>query len=118
MDSGLVPKERGKAMLHLVETLATIERGDTVDKGEGPGPFFAKLVARFQPQAIYGDPTRRHIFMVVDLESPAKIAELMYTLTWFTGNEPKFTPIMPPETYTEAIANAKKLISPLWAKQS
>lgn len=105
-------------MLHLVETLATIERGDTVDKGEGPGPFFAKLVARFQPQAIYGDPTRRHIFMVVDLESPAKIAELMYTLTWFTGNEPKFTPIMPPETYTEAIANAKKLISPLWAKQS
>ena len=105
-------------MLYMVEFWATIERGDTVDKGEGPGPFFAKVVERFQPQAIYGNPTRRHLFMVVDLETPAKVAELMYTLTWFTGNEPKFTPIMPPETYMEAIANAKKIIAPLWATQA
>ena len=42
----------------------------------------------------------------------------MYTLTWFTGNEPKFMPIMPPETYMEAIANAKKIIAPLWATQA
>jgi hypothetical protein len=79
-------------MLYMVEFWATIERGDTVDHGEGPGPFFAKMVERFHPQAIYGDPTRRHLFMVVDLENPATVAELMYTLTWFTGNEPKFTP--------------------------
>jgi hypothetical protein len=105
-------------MLYMVESWPTIERGDTVDKGEGPGPFLAKMVERFQPQAIYGDPTRRHLFMVVDLETPAKVAELMYTLTWFAGNEPKFTPIMPLETYVEAIANAKKIIAPLWATQA
>ena len=47
-----------------------------MDKGEGPGPFFAKIAERFRPQAIYGDPTRRHIFIVVDLRGPAEIAEL------------------------------------------
>jgi hypothetical protein len=115
MDSWFVTKARRKAMLYLVEAWATIERGDAIDQGEGPGPFFAKLVERFQPQAIYGDPTRRHIFIVVDLENPAKMAEIMYTLTWFAGNEPTFTPLMPPETYLEALANAKKIIAPLWA---
>ena len=89
-------------MLYMVEAGATIERGDTIDQGEGPGPFFAKLVERFQPQAIYGNPTRRQIFMVVELETEAKIAELMFAFTWFTGQEPKFTPIMPPETFMEA----------------
>src|SRR5262249_23648306 len=89
-----IPHERIKAMPYMVEFWATIERGDTVDKGEGPGPIFAKIVERFHPQALYGDPTRRHLFMVVELENPATVAELMYTLTWFTGNEPKFTPIM------------------------
>ena len=105
-------------MLYLVEVAATIDRGDAIDKGEGPGAFFAKIAERFHPQAIYGNPTRRHVFMVVDLGDPVEIAELMYALTWFGGNEPTFTPIMPPETYMEAIANANKLISPLWATQS
>ena len=100
-------------MLYLVETWATMERGNTTDRGEeGPGPIFAKIAERFRPQAIWGNPTRRHIFMVVDLKSPVEIAELMYVLTWFTGNEPKFTPLMPPETYTEAIKSAKKIVSP------
>ena len=99
-------------MLYLVETWATIERGNAVDKGEGPGPIFAKIAERFHPQAIDGNPTRRNIFIVVDLQSPVEIAELMYVLTWFTGNEPKFTPVMPPETYMQAIASAKKIVSP------
>lgn len=99
-------------MLYMVEAWATIETGDTIDSGAGPGPFFAKIADRFRPQAIYGNPTRRQIFMVVELNSPADVAELMYALTWFTGNEPKFTPIMPPETYTEAIGKAKKIVSP------
>jgi hypothetical protein len=104
-------------MLYMVEVLATIERGDFIDKGEGPAPFIGKIVERFHPQAIYGDPTRRHIFLVVDLENEAKIAELMLAITWFAGTEPKFTPIAPPETYmAAAFANAKKLISPQWAK--
>jgi hypothetical protein len=100
-------------MLYMVETSATIEKGDTIDSGAGPGPFFAKIADRFRPQAIYGNPTRRQIFMVVELGSPADVAELMYALTWFTGNEPKFTPIMPPETYMEAISKAKKIVEPV-----
>ena len=99
-------------MLYLVETWATTERGNTIDRGEGPGPIFAKIAERFRPQGIWGDPTRRHIFMVVDLKSPVEIAELMYVLTWFTGNEPKFTPVMPPESYAEALKSAKKIVSP------
>jgi hypothetical protein len=50
--------------------------------------------------------------MVVDLDSAVDIAELMYILTWFTGTEPTITPIMPPETYGEAIQKAKKIMSP------
>jgi len=51
--------------------------------------------------------------MVVDLNTPAEMAELMFVLTWFVDTEPVFTPIMPPETFGEAIENAKRIISPL-----
>jgi hypothetical protein len=49
---------------------------------------------------------------VVNLDTPAQIAELMYVLAWFVGTEPTVTPIMRPEIYGEAIANAKRIISP------
>jgi hypothetical protein len=99
-------------MLYLVEAVASMERANTIDAGEGPGPVFAKVAERFHPQALYGNPSRRQIFMVVDLEGPAQMAELMYILTWFVGNEPTFTPIMAPEIFDQAIANAKKIVSP------
>lgn len=99
-------------MLYLVEAHASIERGNTIDAGEGPGPMFAKIVERFHPEAFYENPSRRQTFMVVDLDTPAKVAELMYILTWFTGTEPMFTPVMRPETFAEAIANAKQIIVP------
>ena len=99
-------------MRYLVERHASMERGNTIDTGEGPGPIFAKIVERFRPEAFYGNPSRRQVFMVVELETPAKMAELMYIVTWFAGAEPTFTPVMPPETYTEAITNAKRIVSP------
>src|SRR6516165_8689865 len=99
-------------MLYLVEAHPTAEKGNVVDAGEGPGPVIAKIVERFRPQAIYGNPSRRQVFMVVDLDTPAKMAELMYVLAWWLKTEPVFTPIMAPETYGEAIANAKKILSP------
>ena len=99
-------------MLYLVEVHAGMERANAIDAGEGPGPVFAKVAERFKPEAFYGNPTRRQIFMIVNLETPAQIAELMYMLTWFTGSEPSFTPIMRPEIYAEAIANAKKILAP------
>ena len=99
-------------MLYLVEARPTIEVGDLTDSGEGPAPYLAKIIERFRPQAVYGNPTRRQVFMVVELETPAKMAELMYVLAWWLKTEPVFTPIMAPETYGEAIANAKKILSP------
>ena len=99
-------------MLYLVESHPTTEVGDQIDAGEGPGPTIAKIIERFRPQAIYGNPTRRQTFMIVELNTPAEIGELMYVLSWWLKTEPTFTPIMAPETYAEAIANAKKIIPP------
>lgn len=94
-------------MLYLVEGHPTIEVGDTVDAGGGPGP-----IERFRPQTFLGNPTKRQVFMIVELETPAKIAELMYVLSWWLKTEPTFTPLMAPEIFSEAIANAKKIIQP------
>jgi len=99
-------------MLYLVEGHPTIQVGDTVDAGEGPGPTIAKIAERFRPQAFYGNPTRRQIFMIVELNTPVEIAELMYVLCWWLKTEPTFTPLTAPETFGEAIANAKKVIQP------
>lgn len=99
-------------MLYMVEAVASMEKGNQIDAGAGPGPVFEQIAQRFHPQAIYGDPSRRHVFLVVELENPAQMAELMYVLTWFSGTEPRFTPIMPPEVYGEAIQQAKKIIAP------
>jgi hypothetical protein len=104
--------EREEFMLYLVEAHPTVERANVVDAGEGPGPVIAKIVERFRPQAIYGNPSRRQVFMVVDLDTPAKMAELMYVLAWFVDVEPTFTPLMSPEIYGEAIAKAKQIITP------
>ncbi len=99
-------------MLYMVEAAASMEKGNAIDAGPGPGPFFQKIGERFHPQAFWGDPSRRHVFMVVEIEDAGQMAELMYALTWFTGTEPKFTPIMPPEVYGQAIEQAKNIISP------
>jgi hypothetical protein len=44
-------------MLYLVEAHPSIERANVVDAGEGPGPVIAKIVERFRPEAIYGNPS-------------------------------------------------------------
>jgi hypothetical protein len=67
-----------------------MERANTIDAGDGPSPVFAKIIERFRPEAFYGNPTARQTFMIVNLDTPAQIAELMYILTWFTGAEPTF----------------------------
>jgi hypothetical protein len=76
--------------------------------------MLAKLAERFKPEAVYGKASRRGAYrgayMVVDLKSPADISELMYALTWGTGGEPKFTPILT-ESFDEIIGRAKSLVS-------
>lgn len=102
----------GERLLYLVEVSAGMERANEVDKGEGPGPVFEKVAKRFHPQSFWGTPDKRRSIMVVDLKGPADMAELMYILTWFTGGEPTFTPIMPAEVFGEAIAAAKRIATP------
>ena len=99
-------------MLFKVQVAADREYANKIDATGGPGPVFAKIAERFRPQALYGNPTRREVMMIVDLETPAKVAELMYVLTWFSGVEPSFTPLVKPEVFDEAITNAKRIISP------
>src|SRR5438128_12498987 len=99
-------------MLYLVETKGSMTRANAIDAGEGPDPIFAKIVERFHPEALYGNPTRRQIFMVVNLDTPEEMAELMFVLTWFDGVDPTFTPIMRPDGFGKAITNAKLIISP------
>ena len=95
-------------MKYLVEVTASIERGNAIDAQGGPAPFFAHVVERFKPEAIYGNPTRRQVFLIVDLPTEADVAELMYLWTWASGTEPRFIPIMSPEVYAQGIENAMK----------
>ena len=36
----------------------------------------------------------------------------MFVLSWFTGTDPTFTPLVKPEVYEEALKNAKRITSP------
>ncbi|MBV9598568.1 MAG: hypothetical protein JOZ87_17110 [Chloroflexi bacterium] len=96
-------------MKYLVEAHPSMEAGNRIDSKEGgPGPVFGYIAERFKPEAMYGNPTRRQIFIVVDLPTERDIAELMYVLTWFTDTEPTFSPVMDPRLYMDAIVQAQK----------
>jgi hypothetical protein len=99
-------------LLYLVEAHASIEAGDRIDPGDGPGPIFAKIIERFHPQAIYGNPTRRQIFLVVDLGAPAEIAEMLYASPGSPRPNRALPRLLTPETYGEAIAKAKQILPP------
>jgi hypothetical protein len=98
-------------MLYMVEAHATIERGNEIDDKGGPGPVFVHINERFKPEGFYFIPTRRAVVLLVNLETPSQIAELMFLLTRFTGTEPSFTPLVPmaeaAHLIPEAIASAK-----------
>ena len=98
-------------MRFVVEIDAGMEKANAIDASGGPGAMLAKLGEQFKPEAIYGKASLRGAYIVVDLKSPADISELMYALTWGTGGEPKFTPILT-ENFDEIIGRAKSLVSP------
>ena len=95
-------------MKYLVEAAASIERGNAIDAKGGPAPLFAYIAQRFKPDAIYGNPTRRQVLIIVDLPKETDVAELMLILAREAGTEPTFTPIMPAEAFDEPVANAAK----------
>ena len=51
--------EAGGVHTLLVKARPSIEKGDVVNPGEGPGPVVTKIVEQFSPKAIYGKPSRR-----------------------------------------------------------
>ena len=95
-------------MRYLVESTASIARGNEIVAKGGPGPVFGYIAERFKPVAMYGNPTRRQAFLIVDLATETDIAELMFILTRAGGTEPTFTPIMAMEGYGPAIEKAKQ----------
>jgi hypothetical protein len=99
-------------MQYLVQLRAAVQQANKIDAGEGPGPTFAKIIDRFHSKPLYQTPDHRSLIMFINLYTPVQRAALMYALTWFTGSEPTFTPIMKLEVYGEAIANAKRILSP------
>ena len=46
-------------MLYMVQSRPSMQRANTIDAGEGPGPVFAKIAERFKPETIYGSPAQR-----------------------------------------------------------
>jgi len=104
----IAPDPADAGGLYLVEATASVERGNAIDDQGGPGAVFEYIGKRFKPAAFYGNPTRRQVFLIVDLPSDADIAELMFILTRTSGTEPKFTPLMSPELFGKAITNARK----------
>jgi hypothetical protein len=43
-----------------------------------PSLIFMKIIERFQPLSVWGNPERREVIMVMDPSGPTEIAELMY----------------------------------------
>ncbi len=66
------------------------------------------IAERFKPEAMYGNPTRRQVFIIVDLPTETDVAELMFVFTRNIGAEPKFTPIMPAEIFGQALEKANQ----------
>lgn len=95
-------------MRYLVEVRASMKMANQIDAGDGPAALFAYIAERFKPEALYGTPERRAAYLVVELETPEKMAELMYLFTWHVGAEPIFTPVMAPDVYGAAIERAKQ----------
>ena len=93
-------------MLFHVDTKVSIERGREIEKAGGPGPAFAHLVERFRPQQFYFSAMERRTFMIVELDTPAKIAELMLVGTNLCGTEPQFTIVAPVQDGAKIIGEA------------
>jgi hypothetical protein len=82
-------------MKYLVHITASVEQGNAIESSGGPGPLFGWLVERLKPEAAWGTPTSRQVYMVVDYNDPSTIAETMLAVSKVCGKEPTFTPVYP-----------------------
>ncbi len=91
-------------MRYVIHFQATIEAGNKLDAGGGPGNFFGYLTERYKPEGAWVDTSRRQGWMVADITDPAAIAELMMVCTRTLGTYPIVTPVT---TLQETAALAK-----------
>ena len=95
-------------MLFHVDTRVSTERGAAIQKAGGPGPVFAHIGERFRPQSFFFSITERRTFLIVELESASKVAELMLILSSLCGTAPEFTPIAAVEDAASVIGEAMR----------
>jgi hypothetical protein len=101
-------------MKHLVQLRITPQAGHDLEvRPGGPGPVVARLIKRFQPEAVYMSPAKRELFLVCDL-GPADMAELMLAGALVSGQHPEFTPVVDGNEFSalvgEALPAARKLV--------
>ena len=94
-------------MRHMVHYIVTPEAGLKIEaRPGGPGPVVGRLVERFKPEAMYLCPVRRECWMVVDLPTPADMAEMMIAIVGFAGAYPEIMPVMTGQEFGPVVAKA------------
>ena len=103
-------------MKYMVQFELTPEAGLKIESQPGgPGPIVKRILDRFKPEATYFAMSRRACWWIVNLDTPADVAELMIAVTDLVGRHPEFVPIVPGADFggviEKALPAAKKLIS-------
>ncbi len=103
-------------MKYHVKIAVTIEAGQKIENDpQGPGPKIGRLMARFKPEATYFGTNERTMFMIVELATPADVAELMIAGSMISGAYPVFTQVVPGNEFegviSKALPGAMKLIN-------
>jgi hypothetical protein len=102
-------------MKYMVELSLTAQAGNEIEQRPGgPGPIVGRLLEEFKPEQVYMTLSERTIYMVCDLDTPAKTAALMITGANIGGQYPKLTPVIPGKdfgaTVEKAIGTANKIL--------
>ena len=94
-------------MKYMVELCVDAQTGNELEaKPGGPGPVIGRVLGRFKPEVVYMTTTERKIYMVVNLEDPASVTELMIAGAKIAGSYPKFTPVIAGDDFGEVVSKA------------
>jgi hypothetical protein len=65
------------SMKYLVTIDIPVEKGLELAAQGGPGPVLKQLSEQFKPEAMWGTPTKRSLFAIIELADAVDIAGLM-----------------------------------------
>lgn len=80
-------------MKYVVHTKADVQAGLKLDANGGPGRLFGWVVENYRPEGFYVDPTQRQAWVVVEINDPVKLTELMLVVSRNLGAQPTITPV-------------------------